>query len=158
MFFLEGLSKLMLMLLCANIVIYVYFEKFDPGDDDSRRMLFDTTPSNYEIGSPMRLQEWALLLFIIGNLFFEIGQLEESNWRLASYTKSLWNNMDLIKLGLTLGWAVCKLNPHRLHFYGKALLCLTGIPASLSMLRYISVVQSAGVLIIMIFRMGFDIK
>lgn len=164
MFFLEGLSKLFLMLLCANIVIYVYFEQYVPSDDAGstgnadRRVLVDTTPDNYEIGSPLRLQEYALLVMIFANFVFEVGQLEEKRWKWSRYLNGMWNKLDLVVLALTSGWALCKLYPEKLHFYGKALLCLTGIPASLAMLRYISVIQSSGVLIIMIFRMGFDIK
>jgi hypothetical protein len=162
MFCLEGLSKLFMMLLCANICINVYFEKYMPPSDDgfaTRRGLLDTTPDEtYEIGSPLHFQEYVLLVMIAANFVFEMGQLEEARWKWSRYLNGMWNKLDLVVLGLTAGWAMCKLHPERMHFYGKALLCLTGIPASLAMLRYISVVQSSGVLIIMIFRMGFDIK
>jgi hypothetical protein len=139
MFFLEGFSKFILLTLCAFLTIRKYRSK--------------------EIYSESYLlTELFLLLMLVTNILYEIGQFQEVNWKLKEYFDAVWNQLDWASIALIIIWAVTRFVFQDYYNFGKGALCVASIPSSLNLLRYLSVHRSSGVLVIMIMRVLFDLR
>lgn len=135
MFFIEGLSKFFLLLLCAFVTIRIYS--------------LDEYPSIY-------VAEYLLVIMMSTNIIYEIGQLQDMDWKLTEYISSAWNQLDWISIILVFLWTISRFIFPKSYYFGKAALSLASIPSSLNLLRYLSIHQSSGVLVIMIMRVLFD--
>jgi hypothetical protein len=142
MFFLEGLSKATLLLLCAYISIHLY------QDTNS----FNPSSHFYPI-------ENLLLLLWITFTMHEIGQLYDTLWDWKQYLAWVWNKLDVTMILLLFIWMICRQGTTSTSFLiAKCALSLSSIPGSLNLLRYLSLHKSSGVLVITIMRLGFDLR
>jgi hypothetical protein len=139
MFFLEGFSKFILLILCAYISIRCY-----------------DSPEIYS--KPFLNSEIFLLLMLGTNILYEIGQLQEVDWKYKEYFDAVWNQLDWSSIVLIILWAITRFGFQEYYTFGKGALCLASIPSSLNLLRYLSVHRSSGVLVIMIMRVLFDLR
>ena len=111
-----------------------------------------TYDSNYSMNS---IVEISLLVFVIGDIIYEIGQIHQHNFDLYAYLDS-WNVLDIITLGLLFLWAIFLTNPNY-RSSGEVMLCLSAIPLSLRLLQCLCLFKQIGQLIIMIRAMIKDI-
>lgn len=139
MFFLEGISKLFLLTLCA----YISIRKYQSID------IYD---------SPFLFSELLLVVMMGTNILYEVGQLQDVDWRYKEYFDSVWNQLDWTSILLIILWAITRFIFQSYYTLGKGALCLASIPSSLNLLRYLSVHRSSGVLVIMIMRVLFDLR
>jgi hypothetical protein len=136
-FLLEGLSKAATLLLVATVSIDVYGKL--------GHTLFANSAA-----------EGLLLLMLVTQIIYEIGQLGAVKWSLERHFADVWNSLDCAALALIGMWAL--LSPHRAAFdVGRALLSLSAIPLSLQMLQYISILETIGLLVLMIKSMVLDV-
>lgn len=141
MFFLEGLSKLVFFILCAYISIRLYQDT-----------------SNFDQDSPYYPTEKFLILMWVTFTLHEIGQMYDTNWDYGQYFAWVWNKLDWAMIVLIFIWIVCRKGTETSFLVGKCALSLASIPGSLNLLRYLSLHKSSGVLVIMIMRLGFDLR
>lgn len=162
MFFIEGLSKLFLLILCGYISIHIYQKSsYDEEEEDDHGTSTNSGTTSTSNAS-YKLSELLLLIMMGTNIIYEIGQLHDINWKYKEYMNSIWNQLDWISIVFILLWAITRFilsnNNSQYYIIGKGSLCLASIPCSLNLLRYLSVHRSSGVLVIMIMRVLFDLR
>lgn len=94
-----------------------------------------------------------LVIFIISGLLYKFGQLSDaldSRKDLKVYVSKIWNITDVWIYGLLLIWVICYLRCTA-STVGKVALAVAAIPTSLSLMKYLSMQQEFGKLVIMIF-------
>lgn len=141
MFFLEGLSKFVLLILCAYISIHLYQDT-----------------NNFDHNSKFYFVEQILILLWVTLALHEVGQLSDENWSFESYFSWVWNRLDWASILLIFVWMVCRQGTKNSFLVAKCALSLSSIPGSLNLLRYLSLHKSSGVLVIMIMRLSADLR
>ena len=142
MFFLEGLSKVTTVALVTYVCLNHY----------------DTSSSNNDV----KKTEVALIVLAILHVLYEIGELLGQSGFLtpkgcAEYFGDTWNWFDLIGLLSILGWAAFRtLGNDYFHMY-KALLATSPIFYSFGVLRYFSIWEPLGKLVLIVVRMTTDL-
>lgn len=147
MIILEGLSKCFAFIIVAYNAVYEIDER---GNRTSVQL------------SPMQI---VLVVHLIADIIYEIGQAEEEKWNLWNHFMGQWNLFDTAYIILTSIWAVSLWvnggniidNADRRLNVGNICLALAAIPVSLSLLQYVSLKQETGALVIMIFSMFYDL-
>lgn len=137
MFFIEGMSKLLTLL----IVSFVCFETYGVHNHGEYA------------GS---LAENALVVMMLGQIFYELGQLASCNWSLREYFSGVWNILDVTCCVLLLVWALLLPFPH-LFAIGKVAIALAAIPLAFLQLQYLSLIKTLGLLVLMIQSMITDV-
>ena len=64
-FFLEGISKLIVLVNVGYLVINIYTEDFEPGDG--------------------AFAEKFLVIMVVGHILHELGELQDKSWSLSDY-------------------------------------------------------------------------
>lgn len=141
MFFLEGISKLFLLILCAYISIRLY--------RDSKE---------FDYNSPFYSSEVCLIFMLVTTILYEVGQMMDDNWDIVSYFRWVWNKYDWMTILLIFTWLVCRKGTITSFHVAKCALSLASIPGSLNLLRYLCLHRSSGVLVITIMKIGIDIR
>ena len=137
MFFIEGLSKLYTLVLVSFVCTFTYGQQ---GHD-------------MYVGS---LEENLLVVMLLAQVSYELGQLASCGWSLSDYFGGLWNILDVMSCFLLLFWLV--LIPFPEHFYiAKCSVALSAIPLALLQLQYMSLVKTLGLLVLMIQSMMVDV-
>jgi len=114
---------------------------------------------NYDSGyESVEAVEVILAIMIVGNIVYEVGQLQEIGFVFSAYFDS-WNILDLSSLLLLVLWgllALLAMYPE-VEMIGRLCLYLSSIPLSLALLQTFSVNKAVGQLIIMIIAMTSDL-
>jgi ankyrin repeat protein len=143
MFFGEGLSKYALLIL----VVYSSVQTRAQGANDSGNVGY------------MSLSEWALLIMTVSMVIYEWGQLCGTTVALfprfkdiGRYIRDIWNILDMSGLILVSAYFLLK------HIFSQidaalATLAVSTIFFSVSNIRYLSIIEPVGKLIIMVFAM-----
>ena len=108
--------------------------------------------SSYE---SVKAVEVVLAIMIVGNIVYEVGQLQEVGFVFSAHFDS-WNIMDLSSLLLLVLWGLLVMYPE-VKMVGRLCLYLSSIPLSLALLQTFSVNKAVGQLIIMIVAMTSDL-
>jgi hypothetical protein len=87
----------------------------------------------------------------------EIGEIEGVNLSWKLYFEDEWNSIDAIRYLLGVIWFILKCIPGQFSV-ARVLLCLQAIPEAVSSLRYLSLGQSLGVLVIMVKAMILELR
>jgi len=137
MFFIEGVSKLYTLILVSFVCNFTY------GQEKQR---------NYS-GS---MAENLLVVILLAQVLYELGQLASCGWSLRDYFGGLWNILDVMSCMLLLFWLV--LLPFPNYFYlGLCSIALSAIPLALLQLQYLSLIKTLGLLVLMIQSMMVDV-
>lgn len=143
MFFLEGVSKLVLLGFVANVSIFIY------GADDV---------SGYK-GTK---REQALVVMMFASILYEVGQFFDLRVKASSYLDAMslyfdevWNRLDVCGDLLILVWAVLLLFPEHSDL-GRIFLALSAIPLSFALFQYMFIIKSLGRLVLMLIAMVGD--
>jgi hypothetical protein len=111
---------------------------------------------NYDSGyESVKAVEVVLAIMIVGNVVYEVGQLQEVGFVFSAHFDS-WNIMDLSSLLLLVLWGLLVMYPE-VEMVGRLCLYLSSIPLSLALLQTFSVNKAVGQLIIMIVAMTSDL-
>jgi hypothetical protein len=137
MFLLGGLSKLAALMLVCTVSIQVYGKEGHTS--------YANTAS-----------EGFLVLMLCTHACYELGQLSAKNWNVVRHFSDPWNTLDVSALLLIFLWAVLCASGHNFSA-ARTVLSLSSIPLSLQLLQYISVVETIGLLVLMIQSMMVDV-
>ena len=138
MFYLEGISKFYTLLIVSFVCSETYGLK------------------GLDVFTGQK-EEIALLIMVITQVCYEVGQLASSGWSLKEYFGAVWNMLDFASCALLVVWAV--LSPVRAQFpIAKIAVGLSAIPLALLQLQYLSLIKQLGLLVIMIQSMIFDVQ
>ena len=132
MFVLEAVSKLITITLVSYMCVH-----YDANDES------------------VMIARVSLMVMVVGNVVYELGQLQEISFNAASYLDS-WNLLDISSIVLLLIW-MSLLHHSEYEHVGRLCLCLSSIPLCLSLLQTFSVIKVIGQLIIIIIAMLSDI-
>jgi Ion transport protein len=142
MFILEVLSKCLMLLVIGVVSINDYGALY--GSDYSS---VDALWSHSEV-------LLAVLLFSV--ILHEIGELWDSGLSVRRYFYDSWNILDLSSSMMGIIWFSVRFYPS--HFtVSRVALALQAIPEALGLLRYLSVNQSLGQLVIMVGEMAREL-
>jgi len=142
MFSFEVISKIVTISLVAYISLNCYRIDNTRADDIIIGTSCNSEPEIY------------IIIMLIANTVYEIGQIAESNWNLNRYINT-WNILDLVSLILLSIWATGYFSQDAL--LKRIFLPISAVPLSLTLLQSISVIKSIGQLIIMIKAMVVDL-
>jgi hypothetical protein len=135
MFCFEGLCKVVVLFLVGWVSVVIY-----------GRMGYATFA--------WTVSEVLLVVMVVAQAVYEIGQLWECEWSLRSHFTNVWNALDAIEILLLFGWVALSGN----HFVvARAMLALSAIPLSLQVLQYMSLHKDFGLLVLMVFGMTNDV-
>jgi hypothetical protein len=137
MFFIEGLSKLYTL----GLVSFVCFTTYGSLGKDAY--------SN-------SVEENLLLMMLVAQVLYELGQLASCDWSLKEYFGGVWNILDVTCCTLLAAWAFLLPNP-RLFYLGKVAIAVSAIPLALVQLQYLSLIKTLGLLVLMIQSMMVDV-
>lgn len=138
MFFIEGLSKLYILIM----VSYVCFTTYG----------FEAN-NQYTNSAPENL----LLMLLFSQVFYELGQLASCGWSLRDYFGGVWNILDVSNCFLLLIWALLLPTPEYFYF-ARCAVALSAIPLALVQLQYLSLIKTLGLLVLMIQSMMVDVS
>jgi hypothetical protein len=144
MYILEGLSKLLVLVLVSLLSISVY-------------------NSNEGIGTGISTEEAFLVMMTITSLLYELGQIiqvRQSGVSMKDSVKAhfceIWNITDGAAIALLIIWTV--LLPVKTQFIaGRIALSLSAIPLAVSLMQYVAFRREFGQLVLMIFAMTQDL-
>jgi hypothetical protein len=80
----------------------------------------------------------------------------DGQWSWIKYFEDEWNGIDAISYGLGIVWFILRWIPGQFSV-ARVLLCLQAIPEAVSLLRYLSLNQSLGVLVILVKAMLLEL-
>jgi ankyrin repeat protein len=147
MFFLEGFSKFATLMLIGFVSVHLY------GEDGKT-----TAMSGVGGGGPITyLSEIGLLLMLVTQFVYEVGQLSMEEFKLSGYLFDPWNALDVMSYCLLFSWAILLGFPSAFEEC-RMVLGLSALPLSLSLLEYLSVWEGMGQLVLMIIAMLEDIR
>jgi hypothetical protein len=138
MFFIEGLSKLYTLALVSLVCFTTYGSQSADSYSNSA-------------------EENLLLMMLVAQTLYELGQLASCGWSLKDYFGGIWNILDVACCALLMIWAF--LLPNRELFYlGKVAIAMSAIPLALVQLQYLSLIKTLGLLVLMIQSMMVDVS
>lgn len=127
-FFLEGLSKIVIVILSSHIAVQSYGYQGD----------FHFLP----VDMPTFGVTIVLLVMIAATIMYEVGQLAERG-SMNVYITNPWNFLDFCAIMLLLVWAILLHSPEQ-QVARQIVLALSMIPMSLTILQYLSYFKSLG--------------
>jgi len=157
--FVDFVVKCVLLWLLATVVIYDYGAAF--GIDYSTKVIADDD-ARYTILHSISNFELCLAVFSLADLLFEIGQFIEQDikrWKeIIGYFTVSWNRLDMICAAGFVVWFFLRFTVSFEYFnVARVILTLNAIPLSVGLLRYVSVYQPLGELVILIRGMASQI-
>jgi hypothetical protein len=139
MFYGEGISKFLLICSIAFISIRNYGKK-----------------DQEEIAQSNNLSDQTTVILTLSGMIYELGQLQETNWKLSQHFREIWNKLDALSYILISVWIGLLAFPEQF-MIARIALGLSAIPLSISLLQYFSSVKLFGELVIMIVAIMGDL-
>jgi len=157
--FVDFIVKCLLLWLLAAVVIYDYGAAF--GIDYSTMVIADDDAKSTILHSISNI-EFSLAVFSLADLLFEIGQFIEQDFKVwkevVSYFTASWNRLDMICAAGFMVWFFLRFTVSFEYFnVARVVLTLNAIPLSFGLLRYVSVYQPLGELVLLIRGMASQI-
>lgn len=135
MFGMELISKVFTVAVIAWVSVSDYGRKYK---------------TDYHFGDysdePITSGEILLSILMFSNLFYELGQLAEEDWKISRYLKDQWNMVDTLCMVVLIVWFVTRM-VLRQNAVARIVLALVAIPESSGALRYLSVSKTLGVIV-----------
>lgn len=141
-YILEILSKALLLLLIGTVSISDYGSSY--GTDFSSHINSWST------------SEITLAIIFASVLVHEVGELSDSGWSIVGYFSDSWNTLDFSSSILGLIWLGSRIASSNLSLI-RVSLALQAIPEALGLLRFLSINQSLGELVIMVAAMMYEL-
>jgi hypothetical protein len=141
----DVLSHVFYLIVMGLVCINDYGDKY--GSDYSMT-IHRTIWSEFEI---------CLTIMLFSSILHEIGEVWDVNWSVKLYFEDEWNGIDTVSYLLGIVWFILRCIPNQFSI-ARIFLCLQAIPEAISLLRFLSLNQSLGVLVIMVEAMILELK